>query len=110
MTRESGDWLHTILNRILAFVYVPYAIICFLLLMASETALTESDPLIIAGGYIIAYAGLFTALTAHLCLFLSARLYGSGKKSASYLVRFLPVIIMVAAFLVSLCLELLAGI
>ena len=91
-------------------VYVPYAIICFLLLMASETALTETDPLIIAAGYIVAYAGLFTALTAHLCLFLASKLYSRGKRAASYVVRFLPVITMSIAFTVSLVLELLAGI
>lgn len=110
MIRERSDRLHTILNRILTVVYIPYAVICFLLLMASETALTQTDPLMIAGGYIVAYAGLFTALTAHLCVFISAKLYRRGKRSASYVVRFIPVITMIIAFTVSLSLELLAGI
>lgn len=105
---ENRDRSHRAPGSILAVVYVPYALFCFLLFMASETALTQTDPLRIAGGYLVAYAGLFTALTAHLCLFLSARLYRNGKQSAGCVVKFLPVITMVSAFLIALVLELLA--
>lgn len=106
--QNKGTLLHIITTSLLAVFYIPYAVFCFLCLMVSEVALVATNDLIIAGAYIIAYTGLFTALTAHIFLVISFILYSKGHRKKSYLIRFLPVINMLAAFFIDLILETIA--
>ena len=106
--QNKGELLHIISTSFLAVFYIPYAFFCFLCLMATEVALVETNALIIAGGYIIAYTGLFTALTAHIFLVISFIIYSKGHKKKSYLIRFLPIINMLAAVFIGLILETIA--
>lgn len=106
--QNKGKLFHIISTSLLAVFYIPYAFFCFICLMATEVALVETNALIIAGGYIIAYTGLFTALTAHIFLIISILLYSKGHKKKSYLIRFLPIINMLAAFFISFILEMIA--
>ena len=107
---QRGGTFHRVLNYILAVVYIPYGLICFMMLISTDIVLSETHPLVIASSYLVGYAGFFTAVTAHLCLFLSSRLYNNGRKTASYVVRFLPVITMVIVIPIGMGLELLARI
>lgn len=109
-SKQRGDGFHRGLNYILAVVYIPYGLICFMMLMATDMVLSETHPLMIVSGYLVGYTGFLTALTAHLCLFLSSRLYSGGKRTASYVVRFIPVITMVIVIPIAMVLELLARI
>lgn len=103
--KKAGHTFHVVLNVILAIVYLPLAFMGFMLLMATEISMVETNPLIIASGYVIGYAGLFTAVTAHVCVFISVMLYNAKKRLTSYIVRFIPILTMVLAFLISWTLE-----
>lgn len=88
------------LNIILTFLYIPWALICSLAGLVQDGLVNETNIFLLISGQIVTWSGLIVAFTSHYCLFLSNKAYDQGKKGASYVIRFLPVIIMVAAFLI----------
>ena len=88
------------LNIILAVLYIPWTLICSLAGLVQDGLVNETNKILLISGQIVTWSGLIVAFTSHYCLFLSNKAHAQGKKGASYVIRFLPVIIMVAAFLI----------
>ena len=87
---KKYDAAHPMWNRILGVVYLPVVFFCYLGLMAGERAIGETNVLIIAGCYIVAY-GLFTvALTTYPALVFSGRSFDRGNRIAGHLLRWYP--------------------
>ena len=96
---------HRIINTILAILYFPLSIFGFLMGMATEGAIGETNRLVIASCYVLACPGMLTPLTAYGGLFLSHRLFENGHIKASHFARFLALIVMAAAFLLAFLLD-----
>ena len=100
--------MHRILNAVLAFIYLPLSLIGFLMGMITEGTIGETNRLIIACYYSIAWAGMLTPLTAYGGLLLSHRLFEKGHTTASLFARFLPLIVMATVLAQASLLEWLA--
>ena len=108
LRQDKGLRFHRVLNIILAVLYIPYAFLCSLAGLVQDGLVNETNLFPLVSGQIVCWCGILTALTTHLCLYLSDRLYKSGKIVTSYIVRFLPLINMTAAFLIFALAEALA--
>lgn len=72
--------------------------VCGLAGLIQDGLIGETNVFLLISGRIVTWSGLIVAFTSHGCLFFSDTVYQRGKKRLSYVIRFLPVIIMVAAF------------
>ena len=89
---------HRNLNTILAILYVPISLFGFLMGMAIDAAMDETNWLVIAGCYSMAYLGMLSPFAAYGGLLLSRRLYDKGCIAASHFARFLGLIFIAAGF------------
>lgn len=98
--QKKRDLFHRVLNIVLAVLYIPWVLVCSLAGLVQDGLVNETNVFLLASGQIVTWSGLLVAFTSHYCLYLSNKMYAKGKTCASYVVRFLPVIIMVIAFLI----------
>jgi len=96
---------HHILNIVLAILYIPISFFGFLLGMATEGTIGETNPLIIASCYTVAIPGMLTPITAYGGLLLSHRLFDKGRIRESHYARFLGLIILVTACILCVLLD-----
>ena len=99
---------HRILNIILALLYTPFCLIAFLMGMATEGTIGETNPLIIASCYTLAHCGMLTSVTAHAGLFVSDIFYKKGNIRISHIARFWGPILFGCGFLSAFLLDWLA--
>lgn len=95
---HKGLLFHRLLNGILAILYIPWAFLCSLAGLVQDGLIGETNVFLLISGQIVTWCGLIVAFSSHGCLYLSDTVYHRGKRGISYVIRFLPVIIMVAAF------------
>ena len=89
---------HRNLNTILVILYIPITFFGLMMGMAIDAAMDETNRLIIAGCYSMAYLGMLSPIAAYGGLLLSRRLYDKGRIAASHFARFLGLIFIAAAF------------
>ena len=96
---------HQKLNMILAILYMPISLFGFVLGMATEEAIGETNRLIIAACYSLVHLGMLTPITAYSGLLLSHRLFDKGRIRESHYARFLGLIIFVTACILCVLLD-----
>ena len=96
---------HRILNIVLAILYLPISVFGFMMGMATEGTVGETNRLITASFYTLAYSGTLTSVTAYVGLFLSHRLFEKGKIRASHFARFGGLILLSCGFLLAFLLD-----
>ena len=97
---------HTIINIIMALVYVPFSFFSFLCGMAGEATLSQTNPLICACYNMFAWTGMLTSFATYPCLFLSQWFFDQkNNPSAGRLFRFLPPIVLTCAGLLCWAVE-----
>ena len=89
---------HRKLNIFLAILYMPLSLFGFMLVMATEEAIGETNRLIIAACYSLAHLGTLTPIAAWGGLILSHRLFDKERIVASHFARFLGLIFIAVAF------------
>ena len=94
------DRFHRVLNITLSILYIPWALICSLAGLVQDGLVNETNVFLLISGQIVTWSGLIVAFSSHYFLYLSNKLYAKGKMGPSYVIRFLPIIIMVSAFLI----------
>ena len=102
---NSGDQFHKGLNTALAIFYCPFSLFCMLFYMVTEIAFHETNVLILFSAYLIAHAGILTPLFSFVGIWLSNRLYHKNKIKASYVIRFLPILVMMFSLLLAFLIE-----
>lgn len=103
--KQKSDAFHRILNIILAIFYLPFSFVCILFYMATEVVFRENNQLVILVYNVVAHVGIFMPVFAYAMLYLSHRLYNAGRNNASYVVRFLPIIVMLIAIVLAVVVE-----
>ena len=96
---------HRFLNIILAFLYMPLSVFGFLLGMATEGTIGESNLLVIVSCYVLAWSGMLTPLVSYGGLFISRRMFEIGQIRNSLFARFAGLIFVTTYFLLSILLE-----
>ena len=99
-SHDRSALLHRALNIILSILYIPWAFMCSLAGLVQDGLVNETNVFLLISGQIVTWSGIVVALTSHYCLYLSDKAYSKGRKCDSYVIRFLPIIVMVAAFLI----------
>ena len=89
---------HRKLNIVLAILYMPISLFGFVLGMATEEAIGETNRLIIAACYSLAHLGMLSPIAVWGGLILSYRLFDKGHIVASHFARFLGLIFIAVAF------------
>ena len=102
---------YTVANLVMAVLYIPLSLFCFLMGMATEAVYPDMSVFLIVEAYILAWGGMLIGALAHPCLILS-QYYFSKKENptAGRIFRFLPLIAVAGLVLLSLGLEALANI
>ena len=90
---------HRTINIVLAVLYWPISLFGFLLGMATEGTIGETNRLIIASCYTLAHLGMLTPLAAYVGLLFSHKLFEKGSVRASHFARFLGLIVLASAIL-----------
>lgn len=92
--------INLIVNIVLGIVYAPVTLFSFLFLMGTEATIGETNPVLIAWTYIFSYTGFFMFLICPASILLGYLLYKKDRLIWSYIIRFLPVILLGLALII----------
>lgn len=99
------DAIGRITNVILGVVYVPLSAFSFLALIAEETLIGKSDPLLYVLVYSFCTLSFVNMFMGFFSITLSAVLRQKGRSVASFLVQFLPLGVFGLSMLLLLAIE-----
>lgn len=96
------DRLGAVLNIVLGIFYLPFSFFCFLLLMMSESAIGATNPVYICMIDIFCFVDFFIPLLCVAGIALSIWFRKKGHSIFSFVIQFLPLIVLVLNLLLGL--------
>lgn len=101
---------YTVANLVMAVLYIPLSLFCFLMGMATEAVTPDTHFLLVVGYHLLAWGGMLISVTVHPCLLVSQYFFSKKNQPVTgRIIRFLPLIAAALLLLIVLGLEALVG-